>query len=68
MFEVHLLFKEAIRAKSGELFNEVTFDKVTTEEGVGGLTVIFEDGSRYLYPWHTLARVRTKGLDLKHKL
>lgn len=58
--KVHLLFAKPIRDKDGTFFNEAEFSDVTTQEGAGGLTVYFNDGSRYLYPWHTLSRVRTK--------
>lgn len=68
MQTVHLLFTKPIRNKDGSFFTEVEFDNVATLEGLGGLTVIFEDQSRYLYPWHTLARVRTKTVDSNYNV
>lgn len=63
MQKVHLLFTKAIKGKDGDLFDEAEFEVEGTLEGMGGLTVYFSDGSRYLYPWHTLKRVRIKSVD-----
>lgn len=66
MQKVHLLFTQMHHnLKTGEKFDEVEFDVEGTMEGMGGLTVYFSDGSRYLYPWHTLKRVRIKSVDTK---
>lgn len=65
MQKVHLLFTKAIRGKDGEFFDEAEFEVEGTMEGMGGLSVYFSDGSRYLYPWHTLKRVRIKSVDTK---
>ncbi|UNA01100.1 hypothetical protein Loshitsa2_00023 [Erwinia phage Loshitsa2] len=61
MIKVHLMFTKAIQAKGGELFNEIEFTDVAgTVRDHGGLSVNFKDGSEYIYPWHTLKRVRIK--------
>lgn len=61
MIKVHLLFTQMHHnLKTGEKFDEVEFEAAGTVRDHGGFSVTFADGSEYIYPWHTLKRVRIK--------
>lgn len=60
---VHIIFAQEVQplnGTSGERFKDVTFhDVYAAHREPAGLVIQFEPtGAHYVYPWHTLARIK----------